>query len=151
MSWKLYGVKTVYRTDALGNTNIVIPDDVNDATLVEERIVLIKARSHDEAIRKAEAEAEVYTKETYRNVYEQTVRCRYLGACEAFELYEEPSPGVEVFSATEVISRSVSDEDVVNQYLGQPETDPIDAQRLKFLNLEFNQATNAELKFHAKK
>lgn len=145
MRWKWYGVKTVFRTDASGRTKLDVPNDYDDATLVEERVVLIRARSSDEAIRKAEAEAKAYAKETYRNVYEQTVKCRYLGACDAFELYEEPAQGVEVFSSTEVISRRVSDKDVVNQHIGKTETAITSDKRRKFRNIEFNRGMNVDL------
>ena len=56
--------------------------------LYEERIVLIRATSFDEALVKAEDEVNCYAVEG----------TRYLGYAMAFELFEEPGEGIEVFS-----------------------------------------------------
>ncbi len=136
MSWKWYGVKTVYRSEAIGTAKWVDADYSDGATLVEERIVLLRARSSDEAIAKAENEAKEYAKGTYKNVYGQTVKARYLKACDAFELYDDPAVFTEAFS-TNIMSKEISDKQVVDQYLGPDESETTKRQRRKFFNAEF--------------
>jgi hypothetical protein len=55
-----YAVKTLYRSEGLGRPTAT--DSAYDpaATLVEERVVLLKARSFQDAIRAAEKEARAY-------------------------------------------------------------------------------------------
>ena len=55
-SWKWYGIRSLYRWAAVGRPKNPDESYVKDATLVEERIVLIKARSDEEAMRKAKKE-----------------------------------------------------------------------------------------------
>ncbi len=58
--------------------------------LYEERILLWKTESIDEAIKLAEQEAENYSKEN---------ECRYLGLAQAYQTYlDEPKSGSEVFA-----------------------------------------------------
>lgn len=137
MSWKWYGIKTVYRSEATGMAKSIDAEYSDGATLVEERIVLLRARSFDEAIAKGEKEAKQYAKGTYRNVYGQTVKARYLKACDAYELYDEPGVLTEAFSTTNIISKEVSDKQVVDQYLGLEEAETTKRQRRKFYNAEF--------------
>lgn len=69
MTWSWFGVKTIYQTTVappLGHGR----RKQNKASdrLVEERIVLLKARSAEEAIAKAEREAALYAEgPRYRN------------------------------------------------------------------------------------
>ena|SRR5215203_2537772 len=136
MSWKWYGVKTAFRTSASGRPASVDADFDSDATLVEERIVLVRARTPNEAIAKGEAEANKYVTETYRNAYGQTVLSRYLGAIDAFELFDDPAAGEEVFSSTEIISSKLSDKDVIERYFGKAEPRSTFSRRKKFLNCD---------------
>ncbi len=57
MSWKWFGVKTLTRWETIGKPKSIDENFDDDATLIEERVVLIKARSFDEAIKKGENEA----------------------------------------------------------------------------------------------
>jgi len=134
MAWKWYGVKTVFRTETKGRPTSVDSLYDADATLVEERILLIRARSFDDAIAKAESEAKLYEVDTHSNFYGQTVKTRYLNACDAFELFDEPGSNVEIYSATELVPKSVSDCKVVDQHLGRKETKIARQTRKKFLN-----------------
>lgn len=76
---KWYGVRTVYEhvDRAHGRDH-----------LYEERIVLIRALSSDEAFAKAESEAESYASD----------ETRFLGYFSAFQMFDEPGEGAEVFS-----------------------------------------------------
>src|SRR5262245_36715139 len=100
MSWRWFGVKTAYRTEARGRPKSVDSLYEPKTTLVEERVVLIRARGAKDAIRRAEKEARRYVRDMrYRNAYGERVRQRYLGACDVFELFENPGAGIEVFSS----------------------------------------------------
>ena len=116
-SW--YGVRTFYRSMALGRPQNMDRHYDRDATLVEERVVLFKARSFDEAIEKSEKEAKIYAAGSYRNLYGQRVQQRYLGACDAFELFEPPGRGVEVYSSTEIVHRSTGEHALINSRFGK--------------------------------
>ncbi len=146
MTWKWYSVKTIYRSDVSGTPKKIDASYSDHATFVEERIVLFKARSFDEAISKAEMEAKNYVKGTHRNAYGQTVRARYLKAFDAFELYDEPGSGVEVFSSTEVTPRAISNKEVISRRLGQMETKIMKQNRKLFRNAEMQNITDPELR-----
>ena len=139
--WKWYGVKTVYRLEPGGKPEATDRDYWGDGSLVEERVVLFRARSFKEASRKAEREAKKYAAEsTDRNPYGQKLSLRYLGACDAYELTpdETPESGVEVFSMTELTPRSTSDEAVIRRRLGAEESQRAKARRKNFCLLLFN-------------
>lgn len=138
MSWKWYGVKTVFRTESKGKPKATDSFYDPEATLIEERIVLIRARNFDEAIRKAEKEATEYCKESIINTYGERVTTRYLGACNAFELFDEPDVGVEVYSATEMVNQLIDDQSVINRILGLRNDEEDCSKRKRFLNREFN-------------
>ena len=109
MAWNWYAVKSLYRSCAVGRPVAVDRYYDPDATLVEERVVLFRARSFDEAIRKAEAEGRAYAASyDHANRYGQQVRQEYLDTCTAFELSDPPGPGREIFSSTEVVSRTTT-------------------------------------------
>lgn len=59
-------------------------------TTYEERVTLWQAGSPDEAIERAEAEAEDYA--------EGLTQATYLGLAQSFKLFDFPAEGVEVFS-----------------------------------------------------
>lgn len=59
-------------------------------TTYEERVTLWHAHSHDEAIERAEADAEAYAADI--------APATYLGLAQSYQLFEAPGDGVEVFS-----------------------------------------------------
>jgi hypothetical protein len=59
--------------------------------MYEERIVLLRADSMDGAIEQAEKEAEEYASDL--------AGCSYVGYLNVFEMYDEPGPKTEIFSA----------------------------------------------------
>jgi hypothetical protein len=78
-----FGARTIYRVE---NSNTVNSPN----KLYEERVVLIAASSDDEAIAKAEKEAELYALNTDMT---------YLGFVNVFELYQSKiENGTEVYS-----------------------------------------------------
>ena len=104
MGWQWYGVKTFYATSALGKPRKKDRYFDPAVALLEERVVLIRARNFDEAIAKGEKEAKRYSSEfTPTNRYGQIVRQRYLGVADAYVLGDPPGNGREVFSRTELV------------------------------------------------
>src|SRR4029450_14001653 len=144
MGWAWYGVKTVYRVSAKGPPRR--PDAHYDATatLIEERVILVRARSHDEAQGKAEAEAKLYTARFHVNPYGQTVTMKRLGTIESFELFDPPRNGGEVWSTTYMLSRTVRGKDVVDRTFGPEESLAQKERRRKFLNREFSGTSDDE-------
>ena len=136
-SWRWFGVKSLYRTRAFGEPTHTDRDFDPSFTLVEERVIILRARGFDDAIRRAEIEAREYARSTaYRNPYGQRVRVRYLGACDAYEMVEPPESGREVFSATEPVDMSVGDRKVIDRFLGA-ESRP-DKRRVNIQNGAFS-------------
>lgn len=139
MSWKWFGVKTLFRSETVGKPKAVDKNFDEDATSIEERIVLIKARNFDEAIKKGEIEAKAYLFD-YENIYGQKVKQRYLEVCNVFELYNEPNKsGVEVFSSTEIVSKDVKDKVIIDNKFGKDEElESTKQKRKNFYNAEFS-------------
>lgn len=136
MAWKWFGVKTLTRVEAVGVPEYIDDNFDKDATLLEERIVLIKARSFDEAIKKGEKEAREYLS-VYKNAYGQKVESRYLEYCDAFELFDEPNvSGTELFSSTEIISKDITDRIVIDNKVGRDDGVGPFLKRRKFWNAE---------------
>jgi hypothetical protein len=110
-----YAVKSLYRTD-------VVPPKTTAPRLssFEERIVLVRAGSFDEALQKGEAEARQYTDDNgWFNAGGEKVRTRYLEALDAFSLSGEVADGEEVYSKILFVTPDVADEELVNRGLGQ--------------------------------
>jgi hypothetical protein len=137
MSWSWYGVKTMYRWRALGHPKATDAHYDPDAALLEERVVLFRARNASEAIRKGEKEAQAYAASTHINPYGQKVRVHYLGDCLAFILFESPAAGIEVFSDTELIDKTASNKELIERRLGS-EREDLRHFRKKFFNREFS-------------
>lgn len=145
MIWKWFGVKTLTRWEAIGKPKTIDKNFDEDATLVEERIVLIKARSFDEAIKKGEKEAKNNLSE-YRNFYGQKVKQRYLEVCDAFEFFDEPNEnGVEVFSLIETVSSKVKDSVLIENKFGKDQTlEAFARKREKFWDAELLEKTGTK-------
>ena len=134
MALNWYAVKTVYRVSTLGRARNSDKGYDHASTLVEERIVLFRARSFDSATRKADLEARRYVRGKRRNVYDQRIVIRYLGEADAFELFDPPANGREVYSRTDLVDRTVSDRDVVKAALGPRDRKGDEDRRRKFID-----------------
>jgi hypothetical protein len=136
--WKVYSVKTLYRTDAIGAPKKVNEDYREDLVLIEERIVTLKARTFDEAILKGEKEAITYASETsHINPYGQAVQQEYIGYIDVFEPFEEVAPNIEVFSSTFLTEKSLPESEIIECVVGK-EYENERQIRLKFLNREYS-------------
>lgn len=139
-NWKWYAVRSLYRLIALGEPKKPDSSYIPGATLVEERIVLIKARSGEEAQLKAKKEGRAYARSIQRtNGYGQKIRGRMLKVLDAYELFSPPASGSEVYSATEEIDASVPDERICQRPIGLGETSEQQKdfwRRFKFIHVE---------------
>jgi hypothetical protein len=126
-----YGVRTLYRLIAEGRPKSRDKHYDREATLIEERIVLFQATSFDSAITQALKDARAYCRRTrFTNPYGQRVRMRFLGACDAFEMFDlKPAPGSEVYSSTALVRASVSDSNIVNGRMG---TEPSGSKKARY-------------------
>jgi hypothetical protein len=93
------------------------------STLVEDRVVLFQATDFEDAIKRADIEAQRYCKATrYKNIYGQSVQLRFLKAIDAFSMLDnEPGSGSEVYSSTAIVPTSVRDVGVVTRWFGKKE------------------------------
>jgi hypothetical protein len=132
-----FGIKTLYRTTAVG-TPLHVDDDFDDAlVLLEERIILCQAADIDEAIVEAEALAKAYAATVlYANKYGQTVATAYMGACDAYAIEGMLIHGVEVYSATQLIRGDVSNDEIIDKMLGPPIGPSERSRRKKFVRAE---------------
>jgi hypothetical protein len=137
LAW--FGVKTLYRTQALGKPAARDRHFDPSLTLVEERVVLVRARNHDDAIRKAEQQARKYAAfVTWRNPYGQRLRVRYVGACRSYELFDPPRAGAEVYSDTFLVKRAVSDPKLIASRVLVTESRTLASKRRNFLDQKLN-------------
>lgn len=138
MNWSWYAVKTIYQWKAHGKPKVTDSAYDPNTIVIEERVVLFRARSFDEAIRKAEKEAKEYTADTHINPYGQKVKLRYLNACDAFILYDPPEAGVEVYSITELVCEKIKDKEIIERKLGKEYGQKDRSLRRKFFNKDFS-------------
>jgi hypothetical protein len=141
MGWKWFSVKSLYRTEAIGKPIAKDKYYNKTVTLVEERVLMFKARNHKEAIKKAEKESQGYIQDSHVNPYGQRVTTRFMEALDSFELFAKPhkktKSGLEVYSTTFLISKKISDASVVNMHLGNDDLFP-DKFRKNILNRQFS-------------
>jgi hypothetical protein len=98
MKKKWFAVKTLYYQEAIGRAKVKDRFYLKSSVTLEERIVLFFSESFEKAIKLAEKEAKGYAKPTYENPLGEMVHTKYSGCYDAFELFEEPGHGIEVFS-----------------------------------------------------
>jgi hypothetical protein len=130
-------VKTLYRVAAEGRPLARDRFYSSSMTMVEERVIIVRARSADEAARMGRQEAAKYTRGHRRNPYGQRVRIRFMGYVHVYDINEPVREGTEVFSTTEVISRGIQDRSVIRRQIGRPESDRAYRSRRNILNSVF--------------
>ncbi len=135
---KWFGVKLVFRTNAVGKPQD--PDKYYDQelSLVEERILIVLAKDSGEALAKAEEDAAEYASDYHYNPYSQKVVTRYLDIAYVFEMYELPEDGAEVFSATRLVSKDTRKSELADVFIGQKESKLLQKKRVNFLNDEYS-------------
>jgi len=139
MANKWYTVRTLYRSRT--DERPVKPDLSYDpdATLLEERVVLVRAKSRQEAQAKALREAKDYAGTgTFANPYEQMVRTDLLRTCDVYELDENPADKTEVYVANHLMSRRISDAKVEKIFTPRRVLDHKKGRYRKFIKQEYN-------------
>jgi hypothetical protein len=152
---KWFAAKTLYRTFIEGSptapdaealaewppaAGLLASGEVRSlaAAVIEERVVLFFAETHDEAIALAETEAAAYVTDPLvntLNIYGQRVARRPLEYVETYEMPDAPANGVEVFSRTFLCRASEKDDDIVDRIAPDDEV-PSKARKLFEMNLE---------------
>ena len=72
----------------------------------------------------------------FKNIYGETIKWKFLGACEAYEMFDPPKKGMEVFSSSRVIDKNMKDKEILKQIFGPDETDDDYEKRTRFLHGE---------------
>jgi hypothetical protein len=128
MKAKWFGVKVLIRTELVGRAVRRGRSYDPDATLVEEQVRIVRAANGAAAAQRAKRLARLGLPRSFRNAHRQLVRHRILPAWSAYELFDPPREGREVFSDTRRFSKRVSDEDVAAELLSSA-LSPRDQQR----------------------
>jgi len=140
--WKWYGVKVLYKNLIEGKPNAEkIDENYEDHQIFEESILLIKAKSFDQAYEIAETKAKE-NEDSYINVYDQVVNFQFVDSLHAFLLCEdeELENGIEVYSRFLHISKEESFANVLSRYYPEVIEEEKDQIRKSFIlrNKDFN-------------
>jgi hypothetical protein len=131
-TWKWYAVKLIYESIVFGEPNQEKLDENYEDKLkcYEETIILIKAQSFDHAYKLAEEKAK--KKEgTYENIYDQTVKCRFVEAIDCFWLFDdELKNGDELYSRFINVPIETDTEEFLDKYY--PETIPPKDEKINY-------------------
>ena len=139
MAVKWFSVKTLYRLKAEGRPEKPDLTYDPDATLLEERTIFIKATSMREAAYKAEREAKDYARDRMcYNPYNQKLVTYYMGFCDVYDVEGSPVDRMEIFSASRIISRRISDAKIARIYIGKRDHSYSKGKWRKFINREYN-------------
>lgn len=128
---KLFAVKSLYRWKVKGR----------HVSNIEERIVLFKARSFDDAISKAEKESIKYAKETFINTFGIPVKIEVLKFFDAFEIFDELQSGCELFSSGTILEKNISNRALLKKLVDLDQKIPTKREEklsYYFRNAEFN-------------
>lgn len=120
--WEWFAVKVLYECNVSGESS---PDtiDENDSHThksFEERIILIKASSSEQAFVIGEIEARK-AETDYLNPYDEMVEWKFVKSIDCFNLFDEKlQTGTELYSRFLRVSKDISIEQVISHYY--PET-----------------------------
>jgi len=110
MKW--FAVRSLFRLDVRGTPRPGV-------SVVEERVVLIRAEGLDAALSAGEDEARAYAGgNRWPNEDGERVVGRYLEACDAFALAGAPRSGTEAYSKVLYINRAASDKGLIKRFFG---------------------------------
>jgi hypothetical protein len=134
MKAKWFGVKVLIRAELVGRPAKRGRSYDPDATLVEEQVLIVRAADGAAAAQRAKRLARLGLPRSYRNAHRQLVHRRILQACSAYELFDPPREGREVYSDTRRFSKRVSDEDVAAELFSSALTPRDHQRRRQFLD-----------------
>lgn len=129
---KLYAVKSTYQWVAAGRSKTKDKFYSRNSRLVEERIVLVQARSFDEALKLAKKESAIYCGPKFTNVYGELVEIKSTGRFDAFELIDSPEPGTELFSSNILVRDKNEANERLRHLIAKGETKHASKLRRKF-------------------
>jgi hypothetical protein len=130
-----FAVKSLYRSEIAGEPRVVDEDYDPDGALIEERVVLVRARSGAAALSKGEAEADKYSASlAHVNPYGQKVTWRRVDVIEAYELFDAPANMNEVWSSMSVVPSVTTDTELEDRRFGADEPDDALHLRKKYLD-----------------
>jgi Domain of unknown function (DUF4288) len=117
MRW--FGVRTLYRWKPSGRPKKRDSRYRAGHALLEDRVVLFRARSFRDALMKAEREAARYVARESQNTYGQRITMTYLGTADAYEMTSDPVSGGEAYSSTELVSAAESPGSLIARKFGR--------------------------------
>jgi hypothetical protein len=104
-----YGARCLFRIEIEGSAG---------PSLIEDRIILVQARDPDEAMLLAEKEAHEYAAFGWADEENRRVTRRYLQACDVYRMTSTPVHGLEVHSSRVLAEPGVSDDTILDRFLG---------------------------------
>lgn len=119
---KWFCVKTAWKTEAKGRPQRVNELFRPDLASLEERCLLVRARTAQEAFRKVDREAKEYGSLSYQNIFGQTVEKRLLRRMEFYECEGEPGDLFEAYSQSHEVPRAASEKALEKIIFGRKET-----------------------------
>jgi hypothetical protein len=122
MSWEWFAVKSLLRSEAIGKPRTTKYPYDPKLTMVEERIVIFRARNEREAIKKAEREARRNLCRRAKNMFGETITHRLIRSFDVYPLDCVPSDGAEVFYLWRAVSKDVPDKRVAQKFIGEGPT-----------------------------
>jgi len=132
MTLRWFAAKTLYRTTTIDADRSAAPGQL---ALIEERIVLLKAQSFDDAIAIGEASAREYANSVaFKNRQGDLLETKYLESIDVFELADTPTHGAEIFSGAYVTQTSTPIQTLLEHHFG-PEQNS-DSERELFVPVE---------------
>jgi hypothetical protein len=109
-----YSVKSLYRMDVKA-----APDGTPRLSSYEERVILMRAASFDEALSKAQIEARKYADMRWLNARGEAVETHFLEVLDAFMLFDdELAEGCEVYSKMLFVAPTSTDDELIERGLG---------------------------------
>ena len=144
MNW--FAVKTFYRVQPTGRPKFRDARFIAGIASLEERIVLVRARNGESALKKGVAEAKKYAKRMNgKNIYGQALRCEPLNFAESYEMCDSPAEGLEVFSSIELVRATERPKAILRRKLGESTSTSAAAMFLAAEILEGLRAEGADL------
>ena len=131
---KWFAAKSLYRSEISDAPQQTDAEYDPDSDLIEERVVLVRARSAKKAVKIAAIEAAEYVAaNAYLNPYGQAVTWRQLDVLEVFQPFDAPGSGREVWSSMSRLPSELSDTQLIRMRFGPDESEEDLRLRKKFV------------------
>ena len=134
-----FGVKSLFRLEVSGEPRATDELYQPGGTLIEERVVIVRAKTPKRALRKGEREADRYCRDfVHLNPYGQLVVGRRVEALVAFEMFQKPKQLREVWSSNWVVPTAMTDRELAERLFGPEQTSESIDRRKIFLDQMFS-------------